>query len=370
MSVIGPMTDDGTIPTLAIQHASGYITSAWYRGQEQLEPVVEMPREANPFSETFDLNWFGWCQRGVESTRVWPWTITKEDLARSLSDQLRSMTLALESPEGFHEFAYEFARSLSLHASRGQRPFQLSELVQTIEGWMTSIGRDPRSTITIDRQTYTIPELENILNQTPGAFEQGWSLITEPWPGSDKPLPQDRRGVYWFALYTEERLLERTNAIFGAALRIYNDIVGRWFPAFIKRRQMRFMMPIRLEGELRLPYSSPEGEWRGASLTWWPRLASNDADNGAFFELGARNQDFGAQTGQKIQNAKDEFFAHGLGFFNSSQILPGNDPRPATNWPTIGSLMTLGICIGLDMLPFGLQPTKPLIRGLRPPRAN
>ena len=330
MSVIGPMTEDGAIPTLAIKKGPGSITTAWYRGHDQLEPVVEIPPEANPFSRPIDLNWTGWHYRVVESTRVWPWTDTQRDLSSSLSDQLESMALALESPDGFHELAYEFARSVLRYSSRADIPLRLSALMQTIQEWIASTGRDLRSTIAIDRQTYTIPELEMILTKIQELSNRFGDVVTEPWPGADKPFPEDRTSWYWFECYTDERLLERTNAIFGAALRIYNDIVGRWFPTFIKRRQMRFIMPIRLEGELRLPYSPVEGEWRGASLMWWSRLASSDAESGAFFELGSRNRDFEAQTRQKIQTAEEEFLGHGLGFFNSFQILPGNDPRPAT----------------------------------------
>ena len=370
MSVIGPMTEDGAIPTLAIQKDPGSITTAWYRGHDQLEPVVEIPPEANPFSRPIDLNWSGWHYRGVESTRVWPWTITQTDLSNSLSVQLESMTLALESSVGFHEFAYEFARSLLRYPSRAGTPLRLSELTQHIEEWIASTGGDSRSTITIDRQTYTMRELEIILTKIRELSIRIGDLITEPWPGSDKPFPHGRKIVWWFELYTEERLLQRTNAIFRAALQIYDDMVKRWFPAFIKRHQMQFIAPLRLEGELRLPSSSTQHKWHNASLIWWPRLASSDADNGAFFELGARNQDFGAQTGQKIQNAKDEFFAHGLGFFNSFQILPAMIPDLPLHWPITGSLLTLRIYVGFDVLPGGITPTQPLTGSLRPPRTD
>ena len=92
---------------------------------------------------------------------------------------------------------------------------RLSALVQAIEGWMASTGRDPRSTIAIDRQTYTISELEIILTKLRELSIRVGDLITEPWPGRDRSFPLDRKGVWWFEFYTEERLLERTNAIFG-----------------------------------------------------------------------------------------------------------------------------------------------------------
>ena len=330
MPVIGPTTQDGNIPTLAAGKTSGYITTAWYRGDEELPPVVDAPEEAYPSSRLIDLNWYGRISRGIENTRVWPWTITKEDLSRSLSDQLRSMRLALESPDGFHEFAYEFAESISRSSSPTQKDLKISESIQFIERWMAEPGWGSRSTITIDNQRYTAGELGTIHTELQELSNRNGDLITEPWPGEDKPWPEGRTGVCWFELYTEERLLERTNAIFGAALRIYNDIVDRWFPAFNKRDQMRSMMPLRLEGELRLIYSSPRREWHDATLTWWPRLVCSRSESGAFFELGPRNRTSWEGTEQKIQRAEEEFIKHRAGFHHSLQILPDNDSRPAT----------------------------------------
>ena len=70
----------------------------------------------------------------------------------------------------------------------------------------------------------------------------------------------------WFEIYTEERLLQRTNLIFNAALRIYNDIVERWFPAFNKRTQMSHVFPFRMRGEIRLSGEQKRGQWRNATL--------------------------------------------------------------------------------------------------------
>ena len=78
----------------------------------------------------------------------------------------------------------------------------------------------------------------------------------ELWPGKDKPLPGDNTDVLWYELYTERQLLERTKKVFEGALSVYNDIVKRWFPAFNRRHQMGYMLPLRLEGILSLPAPS------------------------------------------------------------------------------------------------------------------
>ena len=73
----------------------------------------------------------------------------------------------------------------------------------------------------------------------------------------------------WFERYTEERLLQRTNAIFNGALQIYNRIVERWLPAFNKRNQMRYMLPFRMGGELRLLEASKPNDRKEAVLIHW-----------------------------------------------------------------------------------------------------
>ena len=134
----------------------------------------------------------------------------------------------------------------------------------------------------------------------------------------------------WHELYTESQLLERTKAIFDGALRIYNSIVERWFPAFNKRHQMSYMLPLKLEGVLSLRDSPDRREWSHATLEWWPKLVNSNAESGVFFELGSDNQVFGADTREKLQAARDEFLLHRGRFHHAIQVLPGNDPRPAT----------------------------------------
>ena len=133
----------------------------------------------------------------------------------------------------------------------------------------------------------------------------------------------------WHELYTDGQLLERTNAIFDGALKIYNNIVERWFPAFNRRYQMSYMLPLRLEGVL-LRGTSDRREWSDAILDWWPSLVTSNADSGAFFELGSENQVSKADTREKLQAAQNEFLLHRGRFHHTSQLLPGNDPRPAT----------------------------------------
>ena len=123
----------------------------------------------------------------------------------------------------------------------------------------------------------------------------------------------------WFERYTEERLLQRTNAIFNAALRIYNDIVERWFSAFNKRTQMSHVLPFRMRGELRLLGDQEQGQWRSATLIYWTEQADSKADSGVIIKLEPKGQ-----------TTEDESADQQIPYYSGWRVLPGYEPRPAT----------------------------------------
>ena len=329
MTAIWTVTPDGSIPTLAVDKGPRMATMMWYRGEKELEPVIEIPRDWEIFSYEIGRDWHPRTSTVIENTKVWPWAITQKDLSRSLSEQLETMRFALDSTIGFYEFVAEFAGHLPRHISSTPNAPKINEIVDYIERWITSPGRGPKDRIAIGWRSYTLTEMELIRDKLLELSQVMGDSLTEPWPGEDKPWPEGRTSVLWFELYTQERLIERTNAIFEGALRVYNDIVDRWLPAFNKRHQMSYMLPLRLEGLLSLRGSPERHEWGDATLVWWPRLVNTHSESGVFFEFGSEEQLFGKDTKERLESAKQDFLARGVGFGYSYGNLPGNDPRPA-----------------------------------------
>lgn len=330
MKAVGPTSPDGDIPTLSIDKGTRMVTIRWYRGEERMDPVVEIPPRWEPFSHHEYMDWYPWRSTVIEHTRVWPWTITQEDLSSSLSDLLETYSFALDSTIGIREFAVEFAETIPTYLLSTSRSPKIRELSNWIDEWLTEPGRRPQDAIGFGQHMYTVKELELIratLSELPRNEDD---TISELWPGKDKPWPAGRSGVLWHEFYTDGQLLERTNAIFDGALRIYNNIVERWFPAFNRRHQMSYMLPLRLEGVLIRRSASERRERSNAVIDWWPRLVNSNADSGVFFELGSDNKVFESNTIEKRQTARDEFLLHRGHFHHTSQILPGYDPRPAT----------------------------------------
>lgn len=330
MTAVGPTSPDGAISTLSVEKGERMVTTRWYRGEEQMDPVVEIPPGWDPFSYHENMDWYPWRSTVIEHTRVWPWTITQEDLSSSLSDLLETYSFALDSTIGIREFAAEFAETIPTYLFSTSRAPKIRELSNWIDEWLTEPGRRPQDAIGFGQHMYTVKELELIratLSELPRNEDD---TISELWPGKDKPWPAGRSGGLWHERYTDGQLLERTNAIFDGALRIYNNIVERWFPAFNRRHQMSYMLPLRLEGVLIRRSASDRRERSDAFIDWWPRLVNSNADSGVFFELGSENKVFESNTREKRQAARDEFFLHRGHFRHTSQVLPGYDPRPAT----------------------------------------
>ena len=84
--------------------------------------------------------------------------------------------------------------------------------------------------------------------------------------------------------YSDEQLLERTNAVYSAGLRIYKSMVDRWFASFQDRLQLFQLLPVKLEGFL--TPSQEEGPPRvGPALSWRTRSLPIHQDSTALFVL-------------------------------------------------------------------------------------
>ena len=330
MTAIGPISRSGEISTLAIAKRDRMVTTCWYGGEEQLDPVVDIPMGLNPLSYEHGKNWPRWRSSVIEPTRVWPWTATKEELSSSLSELLDTYCFALDSTIGFREYATALAKSVTSNPLTESRAPRTSDLIDWIGDRITMLGRGPGNSIIVGQQRFTVKELELVRDRLLELQRSIGDTTLEPWPGQDKPWPGGRTAVKWYELYSERQLLERTKAIFDGALRIYNDIVEQWFRAFNRRHQMSYMLPLRLEGVLNINVATNGRERSNATLLWWPRLVDSHAESGVYFELGPDRQFLGPDTKEKLKAAEDEFLLHIGRFWQTEQALPGNEPRPAT----------------------------------------
>ena len=332
MLPLGMLDQTANIRTLGVDVRPGRVTTSWYRGDAILDPVVQLPEDLHDRSKEHLWNWPSWTSRGIEPTRVWPWSITHRDLSGLLSKELRSFRLALDSTEGFHELACDFANALQRSYFYAKDLQSSTDVIDYIDEWLLKLNGDPGRSVTFGHTRYhfTGPELELFKERLSDLCGNGIDFLQDPWPTPDKEWPPGRSGGMSFEIYTEERLVERTNAVFNGALRIYNHIVERWLPAFTKRNQMRYTPPFRMRGVLRLLEASSPNKWNEAVLTYWNEWADDTADSGVFIEMGPKERTTDDDTRKRIQAAQEKFIEQGKPYYSGWEVLHGYEPKPAT----------------------------------------
>ena len=330
MSTLDMLDRSGDVRTLGIDvQRPGYVTTSWYEGDDIRAPVVQLPE--NPFHhpEISAWEWPSLSGRGVEPTRVWPWSVSRDELYERLARKLSTRQLALDSPEGFHEFVHDFAGQLRGSRFGTEGPQTSTDVIDCIDEWLRYMGGDPRGSITFSGSecSFTVSELESFRERILEASRNGTNILDNPWPSPDREWPVEGT---WFGRYTDEGLLRYTDAIFNGALRIYNDMLERWFSAFNKRHQMRHALPCRLMGQIHLLEGRGMGGRSMAVITIWNEWAHGIEDSGAFIEMGSRDKTIDDATQERVRATQEEFIKRGLSYSYGWSILPGHEPRPAT----------------------------------------
>ena len=278
-SIIGPVDSQGHTSTLGIEvtaDGSGIDTS-WYRGTQELPPVVELPKHIN--WSTYNPEWSGLSSRSVPHTKMWPWLTTKDHLANSLSREGFFESLALESMsiDTVRETSWAFSLAVKDKDDLYPNPIAIRDILEFIE----EKGIRSQSVRFGFRGTYPLKHIKIIKRHLLDLIKGGKDSITVPWLIPDQVQSSGR---IWES-YNSQQMLERTKAVYGGALRIYQTIVDRWFTAFGGRFGLFACLPVRLEGRLEWPPRHSDRR-HGPSLVWYPWPLPPKESSSVAFELG------------------------------------------------------------------------------------
>ena len=272
-SVIGPVTEhDSTAMIGVLRLCDRSFRMSWYNGADAPSPVVELPQQMS-----VSLDWPHLITRGVPNSKVWPWLITRDDLVATLSEWLRPGHLPTESTEAIHELSWEFAGAASRNRGMRSAPIEILGVLDRIERGVTNVHFYDRLGY---RYIFSDEDIKIIRCHLEGMANSGYETITDPWPTEDQPVAS---GWLWQG-YSDEQLLERTNAVYSAGLRIYHNMVHRWFASFKDRLQLFQLLPVKLEGFL-TPSREEDRPSIGPSLSWRTRSLPIHQDSTALFVL-------------------------------------------------------------------------------------
>ena len=245
-------------------------------------------------------------------------------LVDSLSEQIGSRRLALQSTDAIRELTFDFARSVTARGFATPERARVSEVLRYIDEdaakWVS---------LHVGGSLYLAEDIQLIGQHLVQSQADGEEFISEPWPGPNKARPMGRSSWGWHETFTEQQLLERTKAVYAAALRIYTSIVDNWFLTFGNRLQLKCILPVRLEGRVFIPNPpSRSREW--PFLTWWPRPLGEQEESHVAFELGVRDPASEDSTRLAIEAARQESLKRVGEFWHFTGLLHISGFRPAT----------------------------------------
>ena len=276
-SVVGPVDSIDKVKPLRIAVKGRYIETHWYHGTNDEPPVAEIPIEE--FRDPLSWSLFG---MSVPSTLMMPWVFSKRYLTRSMSSAKEVARLALSSTDAVRELSWEFALSLT-----GQSQFTQNQLnVQDILNFVSNRNLKNYDSVSLLGIRFSADEISTVEGYLRSLLASNQTVIADPWPQSNRSFES---GPMW-KLYTEQQFLARTQAVYSAALRIYDEMVRFWFQDFAYRLALYDLMPVRLEGHLEVPpQDSPPRT--SPILEYQPTLLPMGMESEAVFRLGRPQKD-------------------------------------------------------------------------------
>lgn len=229
--LIGPLTKRGLSPFVAQTYGSSLSTS-WYFGDDEIA--------SEPPPEAFRGQWpWGLVLSGpVGSGANWPWRWSLETLKLSLENTMSTRSLPSDGTFIEREAAWKTALEIVGRGSLSSEPIDLEllgeEAVQRIEAERRTFVRPRR---------LRVSEMKRIIEQLQA---RGVQAMEPPLPGPDRNLA----GGWVWSPYSEERLIERTTAVYESALQAFTEIVERWFANLRHVMPRALMMPVVMRGQL------------------------------------------------------------------------------------------------------------------------
>lgn len=272
---VGPVDANGGTASVGIRidDSTETITTSWYGGSETLPPVVKLPKcGLEELHRALEPGWstlhteVGLCEKG------WPWLKTKRTLTESLSEAFKSRRLPLVSEDAVRELTWTFALAVMNQGCMSPRLIRGRWILRHINDIEEEVGRDQRGSDTnyvyrSQTKDFVGEEIALVKRCLLKQMECEDDIVSDPWPAWDL---KERKGTWVWNFYSDDRLLDRTNAVYSAAVRIYRSMVDRWFWGFRQRLRLYRLLPVRLEGQLVCPRPQDAASVC-PNLTWWTR---------------------------------------------------------------------------------------------------
>lgn len=238
-TLIAPI-NEGRVRTLGVSVSESKLITSWYYGEGNMDDIILLSDSDFP-----SINWPSTFSARPGKQSAWAWRWSFDQLQRKLENLLNNRALPIHNGILFNEKMWNCILALMNKGSLYDRPILLENIQNKIEGLRSTINQFDVSVevIQISGEEININVIEQYIHSL---IKNDIKELTPPWPSSDL----ERHSGWVWSPYSAEKMLERTQFIYGKALEAYNQIVEVWFPSFKKRLNTSAMQPSRLVGEL------------------------------------------------------------------------------------------------------------------------
>lgn len=249
--LLAPSREDGGLTLAVRQLAPGLLETSWYRGADELPPVVVRTDAIRPAQD-----WPRVATFGTEAEPFWAIRTTGRELQEDLERVLSNHALDCAVPAIRAERAWAAARLLSNERTVFEGPLPVADLRRRL------IDAGNPALLRYGSALIDARYLDEALNE---CDHRGATALNPPWPSADVQHPARSGDTSGF--FSDDQLLARTQGVYTAAIAAYVELVGEWFPSMSERMPLWKVLPARLVGILTPRTQAPWGN--AATITYW-----------------------------------------------------------------------------------------------------
>ncbi|MGV9368349.1 hypothetical protein [Micromonospora tulbaghiae] len=245
--------------------SSGLYVAGWSGTAEPSE--AEIARSRDIFADA-EPGWFfrGAWRRAPHPT--WPWRFTLDRVGKIMEDHLTRLRwnpgVQALGVEAEWDLIYNLAPPAAKSAIHRQDYGLAADLTrQSIDRLVELLSRENIQEFHFNRRFVTVVELENLRSLIRDTDPS--QVLCSPWPGPDT----DGGGQWVWSSYSLDRLAERSQRIYEAALDGYQQLVEKWTPKLAPTLGLGAMLPIALEGDVEVKRNGGV-EVAGIDYELWP----------------------------------------------------------------------------------------------------
>ncbi|MEK7626140.1 MAG: hypothetical protein AAB423_02170 [Patescibacteria group bacterium] len=242
--------EDGRPHQFGVRSDGEGLLVLWRPQNDLANDVEDIPYDVHAFHKS-DWGHAHWNRPTTDPAWAWKWA--HSELSGELKRLVEKRRFMLEAGPIHDECVWVEAHAVMGVGSLHPGPFKLEDIEQRLNR-MT-----PNAALLNDGK---ILDLKLLRQHTLRMKKLGLVELASPWPEPDR----DFSGGLISNLYTDERQLERTIAVYENAIQAYTEIVDRYFPSMKYRFQTYVTFPAILKGYLQ-PGPRPVLSWHFEPLS-------------------------------------------------------------------------------------------------------